>query len=113
MAEKRKRPEWLEPFEAMANEQLDSGSACHQVHPIVENWYLKMMTHEPPASRDSVLQAIACLSTELINDMPDEVFETLFDEGINYEDVVLWIQEVLMIGRAFQVALDAGEFDDL
>lgn len=110
---KRQRPKWLEEFEDLANDRLEGGSSCHQVHPIVENWYMHLMQQEPPISRDSILQAMSCLSTELITDMPDEIFETLFNEDVDYEDITFWIQELLMVGRAFQMALDNGEFDDL
>lgn len=107
------KPNWLDEFENLANDQLETGSSCHQIHPIVENWYTKLLQEEPTMSRDSVLQAVSCLSTELVTDMPDEIFEALFNSDIDYEDVTFWIQQILMIGRAFQVSLDHGELDDL
>lgn len=109
------RPHWLDEFEDMANEDLTEGSACAQIHPIVENWYDDLMEKEPPASRDAVLQAIACLSSELLFDMPDELFNAFHatDEADNSEELALWVQEILMIGRAFQIALDKGDLDDL
>ena len=110
---KQQRPEWLEEFEEMANERLDNGSACHQVHPIVENWYRKLLHQSPPPSRDSVLQAVSCLSTELVTDMPDSIFDALFNNETEYDDVTFWIQEMITVGRAFQIALDNGELDDL
>lgn len=113
MSKDVKRPKWLEEFEDLANERLESGSSCHQVHPIVEAWYNRLMQKAPPTSRDSVIQAISCLSTELITDMPENIFEALFNTDIDYEDIAAWIQEILIIGRAFQIALDNGDLDDL
>jgi hypothetical protein len=109
------RPHWLDEFEDMANEDLTEGSACKQIHPIIQRWYDNLMDGEPPASRDAVLQAIACLSSELLFDMPDRLTEALFidDRDVTFTETSLWIQEVLMIGRAFQIALDNGDLDDL
>lgn len=121
-----KNPNWLEEFEDLANTQLGEGSACKQIHPIIEGWYSHLMNGEPPLSRPSVMQAIACLSTEIIADMPEDLLELLGleedetesdelddeDEAANNE-LMFWIQEILMIGRAFQIALDSGQLDDL
>ena len=63
-------PDWLDEFEDLANRELGEGSSCEQVHPIVERWYHEAMQPEPPASRDSVLQAMACLATEILYDAP-------------------------------------------
>ncbi len=109
MDEHNQRPKWLDEFEELANEQLGEGSSCRQVHPIIEAWYEQLMDGEPPGSRPSVLQAIACLSTEIILDMPEELD---LDEE-DPQELSYWIQEILMIGRAFQIALDSGELDDL
>lgn len=109
------RPHWLDEFEEMANADLNEGSACRQIHPIIQAWYDDLMESEPPASRDAVLQAIACLSSELMFDMPDKLFQLLHidDNDVSTSELALWVQEVLMIGRAFQIALDNGELDDL
>lgn len=106
-------PDWLDEFEDMANEHLTEGSACKQIHPIVEQWYDELMDGEPPVSRDSVLQAIACLSTEIIFDMPDELLDAFTIGDGDDNELALWVQEILMIGRAFQIALNQGELDDL
>lgn len=121
-----KNPNWLEEFEELANTQLGEGSACKQIHPIIEVWYSRLMNGEPPQSRPSVMQAMACLSTEIMADMPEDLLELLgleeddtdsealdeLDEAANNE-LMFWVQEILMIGRAFQMALDSGELDDL
>ncbi|MCB9436919.1 MAG: hypothetical protein H6673_07990 [Anaerolineales bacterium] len=121
-----KNPNWLEEFEELANTQLGEGSACKQIHPIIEGWYSRLMNGEPPQSRPSVMQAMACLSTEIMADMPEDLLELLgleeddtdsealddMDEAANNE-LMFWVQEILMIGRAFQMALDSGELDDL
>lgn len=112
MSDTNRPPNWLEEFEDMANKRLGEGSACKQIHPIVEAWYAKLMEGEPPTSRDSVMQAIACLSTEIIIDMPEEFFEA-FANGLDQAEFAYWVQEILMIGRAFEIALRAGQLDDL
>jgi hypothetical protein len=116
MDNKDQQPDWLDEIERLANDRLgdgSDGSACKQIHPIVERWYAQLMDSDPPGSRDAVLQAVACLSTEILLDMPEEVFEALLAENIDQLDVAYWIQEILMIGRAFQIALDRGDLDDL
>ncbi|GEM_PF-469591 len=110
----RREPDWLHEFEELADRELEDGSSCEQVHPIVLNWYENLMDGEPPSAndRDSVLQAAACLTTEIINTIPDDMFDKLtaaFDE----DEVAGWIEYVLMIGRAFERSLNNGQLDDL
>ncbi len=109
---KKKTPDWLDEFEELANERLDEGSACDQVHPVVATWYAEAMAGEPPESRDSVWQAMHCLTSEVLNGMPPELVEMMggSEPGEAFAD---WITEVLLIGRAFQIALDKGRLDDL
>lgn len=108
-------PQWLDEFQELANRtlgELGEEGSCEQVHPVVADWYEKLMEEEPPSSRDSILQAMACLSTEVANQIPDEVFERL-TEIIDEDEIVGWIEYVLMVGRAFEISLRKGEFDDL
>lgn len=105
-------PNWLDEFEELANRELSEGPSCEQVHPVVERWYRGLMQHEPPASRDSVLQAMACLSTEILYDSPDDVLESVL-QNIDEEALSGWIEYVLMVGRAFEASLRNGELDDL
>jgi len=105
-------PDWLDEIEELANSQLEDGSSCEQVHPIVEHWYTKLLEGEPPTSRDSVLQAMSCLSTEILFDTPEDMLDTLM-ENMDEEDVAGWIEYILMIGRAFEIALRNGDLDDL
>jgi hypothetical protein len=107
------RPSWLEEFEDLANQVLPSGSSCHQVHPIVADWYRALFDKAPPTSRDSVAQAMSCLSTEILNDVPSNVQEVFDMATLESTTMLEWIRGVLMIGRAFQLALDSGELDDL
>ncbi len=113
MSNKNQRPKWLEEFEKLANERLNEGSACTQIHPIIERWYENLMQGDPPSSRDSILQAIACLSTEILIDLPDEVYDAVVESGVDEEELAFWVQGILMIGRTFQISLDKGELDDL
>jgi hypothetical protein len=105
-------PNWLDEFEELANDQLGAGSACEQVHPIIQRWYEALGDTQPPASRDSVLQAMACLSTEIMNDTPDQILDEILDV-IDEDALAGFIEYVLMVGRAFESALRAGELDDL
>lgn len=105
-------PNWLDEFQDLANDQLNDGSACEQVHPIIERWYEQLGATEPPASRDSVLQAMACLSTEIMNDTPEEILDEILDV-IDEDTLAGFIEYVLMVGRAFESSLRAGELDDL
>jgi hypothetical protein len=110
--QKRQKPDWLEEFEELANAQLNDGSACDQVHPIVANWYAEVMTGDPPESRDSVWQALQCLTTEVMGDIPQVVAEALAERNVD-EEMADWVTELLLVGRAFQIALDSGRLDDL
>ncbi|PJF41276.1 MAG: hypothetical protein D6737_05130 [Chloroflexi bacterium] len=104
-------PKWLIEFESLANEQLGHGSSCEQIHPIIERWYNNLLEDEPPATRDSVWQAMACLATELLLDAPEEITDVLIDAD---DDVVaLWIEHILLVGRALEIGLQKGDLDDL
>ncbi|MBZ0307528.1 MAG: hypothetical protein K8I82_15790 [Anaerolineae bacterium] len=105
-------PKWLEEFEQLANEQLGQGSSCEQIHPIVERWFSKLMSGDPPASRDSVAQALTCLSTEILYNFPPELLESI-NQHFTQDDMALWIEQILLIGRAFEIALHNGDLDDL
>lgn len=108
----KRRPDWLEEFENLANDQLGEGSSCQQVHPIVERWYTDLLQSEPPQSRDSVMQAMACLSTEVMIDTPEELLDKLM-EDFSEDEIARWIEYILMIGRAFEISLRKGDLDDL
>ncbi|MCC6804902.1 MAG: hypothetical protein IT319_18615 [Anaerolineae bacterium] len=105
-------PDWLDEFQDLANRELGEGSACEQVHPIVERWYQDLMHHEPPASRGAVLQAMACLSTEIMGDAPGDLLDEVL-KHVDEEALASWIEYILMIGRAFESALRSGDLDDL
>jgi hypothetical protein len=105
-------PNWLDEFEDMANRELGDGSACEQVHPIVEKWYNDLLEGEPPASRDSVIQAMSCLSTEILYDSPEDMLEAVL-KHVSEDDLAGFIEYVLMVGRAFEISLQKGELDDL
>src|SRR5262245_61668555 len=105
-------PDWLDPYEDLANNQLAHGSSCEQVHPIIENWFSKLMDGDPPESRDSIVQAISCLATEVLYSSPENLIEPLLKE-VGEDDLAIWIEQILLIGRAFEIALHKGELDDL
>ena len=105
-------PDWLDEFEDMANKELGDGSACEQVHPIVEKGYNELLEGEPPTSRDSVIQAMSCLSTEILYDSPEDVLEAVL-KHVSEDDLAGFIEYVLRVGRAFEIALQNGALDDL
>jgi hypothetical protein len=105
-------PDWLDEFQDLANRELAEGSSCEQIHPIVERWYRRLMHQEPPAARDSVLQATACLATEILYDAPDDLLEEVL-KHVDEESLANWIETVLTVGRAFEIALRRGDLDDL
>jgi hypothetical protein len=108
----KNEPDWLHEFEDLANRELEAGASCEQVHPIVKNWFEKLLQQDPPASRDSVMQAMACLSTEVMNTIPDDLFDSMM-EFFSEDELGGWIEYVLMVGRAFEISLRGGELDDL
>ena len=114
MVENSDNSNWMDEIDRFADEILgdQSGSSCDQVHPIIKAWYENFMSGEPPDSRPSVAQAMSCLATELVNDMPEVIFQAI-EEHLDEDDVALWIQEVILIGRAFEQALRNGTLDDL
>ena len=105
-------PNWLDEFQEMANDRLGDGSACEQVHPIVEKWYRELLEGDPPETRDSVMQAMACLSTEILYDSPEDVLNAV-TEHVSEDELAAFIEYVLMVRRAFEIALRKGELDDL
>lgn len=114
MSDKRNKLDWLDEFERLANDVLghQEGAACRQVHPIIKQWYEEIVSEDFPESRDSVMQAMACLTTELIADMPEEIFQVL-SQSLDEEEVAVWLHEILMVGRLFEQALNKGRLDDL
>ncbi|MFC1959103.1 hypothetical protein ACFLYO_00180 [Chloroflexota bacterium] len=106
-------PEWLDEFEDLANEQLDDGSACAQVHPIVEQWLDGLLEGDPPDSRDAVWQAMSCLTTEILYKLtPDNVLDVV-QQNLDEDEFSAWLESVVLVGRAFQLSLSNGELDDL
>jgi hypothetical protein len=103
---------WLNDFEEMADEKLGDGSACDQIHPIVERWLDEWLESDIPAPRSSVAQALACLATEVLNIMPESIVDALMAQ-CDEEEIYEWVQSILITGGAFQAALDKGRLDDL
>ncbi len=114
MPNKHNKLEWLEEFERLAEEVLSQQetSAYDQIYPIVKTWYEETLNTDFPASREAVIEAVACLTSEVFADMPDSIFDALVDSA-DEEEVAIWLFEVLMLGRAFEQALRNGRLDDL
>jgi hypothetical protein len=105
-------PRWLDEFEDLANQELDDGSSCDQVHPVIERWFDDLMQSEPPPSRPSVAQAMACLSTEILNRSPEDLMDSLL-QYVDEDELAAWVEHVLLVGRAFEISLRKGDLDDL
>ncbi len=105
-------PDWLNAYEELANDQLEDGSSCEQVHPVVAQWFTKLMAGDPPESRDSVVQAVSCLATEVMMSSPDNLMESLLQNATE-DEVAIWVEQILLIGRAFEISLHNGDLDDL
>lgn len=107
-----KDPQWMNDLEDMANASLPDGSACEQVHPIVERWFNRLLDEEPPRSRPAVEQAMSCLTTEVLHTLPEEALDAIF-EALGEDEFVAWVEQLLLIGRCFETSLHSGELDDL
>jgi hypothetical protein len=104
---------WLDQFDDLADQELGDGSACAQIHPVVEKWYQAWLDdNDKPLLRSSVSQAVSCLATEIVNNTPDSILEALM-QNCEEDDVFNWIENLLLTGKAFQEALDSGKLDDL
>jgi hypothetical protein len=111
--EQRGNMDWLDEFEELANAELTEGSACAQIHPIIEAWLDELLENDPPDSRDSVWQAMSCLSTEILDKLTPESILDELEDTVDEDEVATWVQSILLVGRAFQTALDSGRLDDL
>lgn len=107
-----RKPQWWDEFEELADQELEAGASCEQVHPIISRWFEQLLTAEPLASRPSIDQAAACLTTEILNSAPEEMIDQLL-QIVDEDEVAQFIEQVLYIGRAFERALHNGELDDL
>lgn len=112
-------PKWMDEIQELANKMLgvpENGSACEQVHPLIARWYddtLMKMDEEPLEDRPAVWQAVSCLATEIMLDAEfDESLEPLF-EMIDEDMLGMWIEQILLIGRAMEASLRDGDLDDL
>jgi hypothetical protein len=104
--------QWFDEFSEMADRRLGDGSACEQIHPVVEAWFEALNAQEPPPMRPSVEQALSCLATEVLNATPPAILDALVAHN-DEDEVADWVLQMLVIGKAFQQALDAGELDDI
>ncbi|MFZ4827333.1 MAG: hypothetical protein ACOYLB_08250 [Phototrophicaceae bacterium] len=109
-------PDWMENIDDYANDQLsdlETNSSCEQIHPIIANWYRETLEQAPPPASSAVWQAVSCLTTEIIQDMQeDEELEGVIDEE-TIAPLALWIEDILTLGRALEIALRSGRLDDL
>ncbi len=92
--------------------RLGDGSACEQIHPLFEPCFAALNGQEPPPMRPSVEQALSCLATEVLNATPPAILDALVAHN-DEDEVADWVLQVLVIGKAFQQALDTGELDDI
>lgn len=109
-------PQWMRDLQDMAERklgELGEYSSCEQVHPVIARWYDQELAKDPPPARDAIWQAISCLASEMVLDAEgDDELKPLtksIDEDLLYE----WVEHILTVGRALQIAIDKGELDDL
>jgi hypothetical protein len=58
------------------------------------------------------MQALSCLATEVLYSSDDNLVSPLM-ESADEDEVAMWIEQILLVGRAFEIALRNGELDDL
>ncbi|MGV2438004.1 MAG UNVERIFIED_CONTAM: hypothetical protein LVT10_26565 [Anaerolineae bacterium] len=109
-------PDWMETLDDYANDQLsdlEMDTSCDQIHPIIANWYRETLEQAPPPASSAVWQAVACLTTEIIQGMQEdeELAGVMNEESI--APLALWIEDIITLGRAFEIALRTGRLDDL
>lgn len=112
----RKELSWLEEYERLAEAILGDQDTrtSKDIHPIVKAWYEETLNTDAfVPSTQLTLQALACLTTEVMTDMPDNIFHQLFFQ-VEEEEIIRWVQEILILGRTFEHALKTGQlrFDD-
>jgi len=115
MASRKPKLDWLEEFERLADEVLSGRKTAPQlevIQPKIKAWYEATLDQDHPDERPTLNQALACLTTEIMTDMPTSLFEALVDK-VDDEDVADWILDILMLGRAFEKALQSGKLDEL
>ncbi len=109
-------PNWMDDIQDFADQVLgdmDDAAACDQVHPVIAQWYDNELENEPPESRPAVWQAIACLATEILIDVDnDEALQPLLD-AVDEDTLAMWVEHILMVGRAMEISLQNGDLDDL
>ena len=112
--DEKDRNDWLTGFNDLANKRLNEQPEVRSLFPTIEEWFSSQHSNSVETIDSPIQKAVACLSTEVIFSMPDELRE-LFDfrHAQDEEKLVEWIQRILNIGRAFQESLDWGEFSDL
>ncbi|MBL8132381.1 MAG: hypothetical protein JNL42_11035 [Anaerolineae bacterium] len=105
-------PDWMHEFDELARRELGEGSACEQVHPIIEQWYRELDEDDIPPSRPSVEQAVSCLATEIMLDTPPEILDEVV-KHVDEDTLAWWIEHILTVGRALEASLRDGGLDDL
>ena len=110
------QPDWMDDIQDHADRvlgELDSGTAYDQVHPVIASWYDDELEKEPPESRPAVWQAVACLATEIMMDAENDDSLAPLLESADDEAVAMWIEHILLVGRAMEISLRNGDLDDL
>jgi hypothetical protein len=115
MASRKSKLDWLEEFERLADEVLSGrklSPPLEHIQPRIKAWYEATLDQDHPDERPTLSQALACLATEIMTDMPTSLFEALVDK-VEDDTVADWILDILMLGRAFEKAVQNGTLDEL
>src|SRR5688572_16348061 len=102
-------PNWILQLQSLVEARLTQRLLPDELYQLIETWFQQC---PPPCETEEspVQDAIACLSAEVIFNMPPELRQIFdFRSGENEETLLRWISEVINLGRCFQEALDKGE----
>ncbi|HLA43544.1 MAG TPA: hypothetical protein VJZ27_08925 [Aggregatilineales bacterium] len=105
---------WLEAFESLANDVLsaEEDATAAQIQILVKNWYENTQFQENPETDETIQQAMLCLTSEVMADIPERFFQVL-SQTVDDEEVSRWIYSILMMGRFFEQSLQEGRLNDL
>lgn len=114
MPDKKPNLEWLEEFEHLAERILGqtTSTATRDIHTYIKQWYEETMLGDFPSAPENVMQALTYLTNEILYDMPESIFKVVAP-ALDEDEVAVWLLEILILGRAFERAFQAGHFDNL
>lgn len=104
--------DWFEEFTRLTDASLGSEPPRALYHPLVEQWYLEQLQFPPMPPPRNLADALYYLAADVLNVAPPRISRALAQIA-DEQAIVEWVWGILETGRAFQVALQEGKFDDL